>query len=123
MADEARSSRTRALATDALRKPHDLEAVDLEEITFRRYPRFSDLLRLFMLAVIKNLECRQLVILWRVKGMLSLLSGRRNWGTEVRKGFSSGSEAPTSWPALISLSPCLEAQIQPRSGVARVHPD
>lgn len=35
-----------------------LAAVGLEEITFRRYPRFSDLLRLFTLAVIENLGYR-----------------------------------------------------------------
>ena len=62
-------------------------AVGLEEITFRRYPRFSDLVRLFGLAVIENLGYRQLITLWRVKGMVAFLKKKKAWGAMVRKGF------------------------------------
>lgn len=63
-------------------------AVGLEEITFRRYPRFKDLLSLFMLAIIENLGYRQIVTFWRVKGMVSFFARKKSWGTAVRKGFS-----------------------------------
>jgi cellulose synthase/poly-beta-1,6-N-acetylglucosamine synthase-like glycosyltransferase len=63
-------------------------AVGLEEITFRRYPRFRDLLSLFMLAIIENLGYRQIVTFWRVKGMVSFFATKQSWGTAVRKGFS-----------------------------------
>lgn len=63
-------------------------AVGLEEITFRRYPRFRDLLSLFMLAIIENLGYRQIVTFWRVKGMVSFFARKKSWGTAVRKGFS-----------------------------------
>jgi cellulose synthase/poly-beta-1,6-N-acetylglucosamine synthase-like glycosyltransferase len=63
-------------------------AVGLEEITFRRYPRFKDLLSLFMLAIIENLGYRQIVTFWRVKGMVSFFARKKSWGGAVRKGFS-----------------------------------
>ncbi len=71
-------------------------AVGLEEITFRRYPRFLDLLRLFGLAVVENLGYRQLVTFWRVRGMVSFLRGKKAWGTMERKGFSSSAETTSS---------------------------
>lgn len=68
-----------------------IAAVALEEITFRRYPRTSDLAKLFGLAVIENLGYRQLVTFWRVRGTLGFLRGRRRqvWGDMARKGFEA----------------------------------
>ncbi len=67
-------------------------AVALEEITFRRYPRLSDLALLFGLAVIENFGYRQLVTIWRVKGMAAFLAKKKGWGEMVRKGFDLDSE-------------------------------
>lgn len=52
-------------------------AVALEEITFRRYPRATDLAKLFGVAVIENLGYRQLVAFWRARGTLRFLRERR----------------------------------------------
>ncbi len=64
-----------------------LAAVALEELSFRRYPRLVDLLKLFGLAALENLGYRQLNTWWRVKGTYSALRGRQTWGAMTRRGF------------------------------------
>ena len=66
-----------------------LSAVCLEELTFRRYPTKKDLVRLFFVGVLENLGYRQLNTYWRVKGLVSGLTGRGGWGVMTRKGFES----------------------------------
>jgi len=63
-------------------------AVGLEEISFRRYPRFRDLLHLFFLAVLENVGYRQLNSFWRVRGMVGFLRKQHGWGEMTRKGFA-----------------------------------
>jgi cellulose synthase/poly-beta-1,6-N-acetylglucosamine synthase-like glycosyltransferase len=65
-----------------------LSAVVLEELSFRRYPRLLDLVRLFGLAALENAGYRQLNTWWRVKGTVSALRGVQGWGKMTRKGFS-----------------------------------
>lgn len=65
-------------------------AVALEELTFRRYPRWLDLLRLFSASVVENLGYRQMNQWWRLKGTISVLRGTRHWGSSPRRGFTSG---------------------------------
>jgi len=65
-------------------------AVALEELTFRRYPRWLDLMRLFSAAIIENLGYRQLNQLWRLQGTVAMLRGRRHWGSPPRRGFEDG---------------------------------
>ncbi len=63
-------------------------SVVLEEISFRRYNKVTDLLRLFWLAVEENFGYRQLHTWWRLKGLISHLRGRMEWGDMKRKGFA-----------------------------------
>jgi cellulose synthase/poly-beta-1,6-N-acetylglucosamine synthase-like glycosyltransferase len=63
-------------------------AVALEELSFRRYPRAGDLLKLFALAVFENVGYRQLNVWWRVKGTISAVRGVESWGVMTRKGFA-----------------------------------
>jgi len=65
-----------------------LSAVALEELSFRRYPKLGDLLRLFWLAALENAGYRQMNTWWRVKGTWSALRGAQGWGKMTRKGFS-----------------------------------
>jgi cellulose synthase/poly-beta-1,6-N-acetylglucosamine synthase-like glycosyltransferase len=65
-----------------------LSAVALEELSFRRYPRLSDLLRLFCLALLENFGYRQLSAWWRLKGTISAIRGVQGWGHMTRKGFT-----------------------------------
>jgi cellulose synthase/poly-beta-1,6-N-acetylglucosamine synthase-like glycosyltransferase len=67
-----------------------LSAVAMEEMTFRRYPRFGHLLALAALAVVENLGYRQLATWWRVRGTISALRGVEGWGTMSRRGFGDG---------------------------------
>jgi len=62
-------------------------AVALEELTFRRYPRWVDLLRLFSAAVVENLGYRQLNQFWRLQGTIAVMRGVRHWGPQQRRGF------------------------------------
>ncbi len=62
-------------------------AVGLEELSFRRYPRFKDLLRLLGVAVSENFGYRQLSTYWRIRGMVANVRGAKAWGAMERKGF------------------------------------
>jgi len=61
-------------------------AVLLEELTFRRYPRFRDLLTLLGYAALENVGYRQLVLLYRVEGILKFLAGSRRWEKVAHAG-------------------------------------
>jgi len=63
-------------------------SVALEELTFRRYPHFRDLLQLFMIAIFENIGYRQLSIYWRIHGVYSYFRGTKGWGKMERKGFT-----------------------------------
>lgn len=64
-------------------------AVILEEVSFRRYPRLLDLLRLAMYGIVENFGYRQLMLWWRLRGSVDFLRGRADWGAMARRGFSS----------------------------------
>jgi arginine exporter protein ArgO len=65
-----------------------IAAVGLEELTFRRYPRFSDLTRLFGLAMLEHFGFRQLLTYWRVRGVISSWRRGKGWGEMRRRGFA-----------------------------------
>ncbi len=64
-------------------------AVILEEISFRRYPRVTDLLRLSAYAIVENLGYRQRETWWRVTGVVDFMKRRQEWGAVTRKGFDT----------------------------------
>ena len=57
----------------------------LEEITYRRYPKWSHLLRLLFYGVLENFGYRQINSLWRFQAVLKYLVGMRKW-EYVEKG-------------------------------------
>jgi cellulose synthase/poly-beta-1,6-N-acetylglucosamine synthase-like glycosyltransferase len=65
-----------------------LTAVLLEELSFRRYPSVTDLLKLAAYGVLENFGYRQLTMWWRFMGIVDFLRGRQAWGTMTRKGFT-----------------------------------
>lgn len=65
-------------------------AVTLEELSFHKYTRLSDLLRLFRVSITENLGYRQLNAYWRMKGLYSYLKGDHSWGEMTRTGFAIG---------------------------------
>jgi cellulose synthase/poly-beta-1,6-N-acetylglucosamine synthase-like glycosyltransferase len=68
---------------------NSIAAVGLEELTFRRYSRLRDLLRLMWLGIAENFGYRQLGMYWRLRGLLSARKAGKGWGAMVRKGFNT----------------------------------
>ncbi len=64
-------------------------AVLLEEISFHRYPRAGDLLRLMGYAVWENFGYRQLTLIWRMKGLIDHFRGVKTWGVTRKAGFAT----------------------------------
>ncbi|MEN8040102.1 MAG: glycosyltransferase [Actinomycetota bacterium] len=67
-------------------------AVALEELSFRRYLRFRDLMTLLGTAMLENFGYRQLTTIWRLRGMIDALRRDRSWGDMERTGFSKQSD-------------------------------
>jgi YaiO family outer membrane protein len=67
-------------------------AVLLEEISFRRYPYWLDLIKLIVCGILENFGYRQLLSLFKIKGFLDLLVFRRSWGDMERSGFKPGGD-------------------------------
>jgi cellulose synthase/poly-beta-1,6-N-acetylglucosamine synthase-like glycosyltransferase len=63
-----------------------LAAVGLEELSFRRYSRTRDFVRLLALSVIENFGYRQYLAMARFKGVIMAMLGRRSWGRMERRG-------------------------------------
>lgn len=60
----------------------------LEELSFRRFPRATDLLILMGAAIIENLGYRQINTLWRILAFRDFIRGNTAWGRMERKGFA-----------------------------------
>jgi cellulose synthase/poly-beta-1,6-N-acetylglucosamine synthase-like glycosyltransferase len=66
-----------------------IASVLLEELSFRRYLRLADVLRLLAAALLENFGYRQLTTWWRLRGTFDYWRGRTGWGTMARKGLST----------------------------------
>jgi cellulose synthase/poly-beta-1,6-N-acetylglucosamine synthase-like glycosyltransferase len=62
--------------------------VMLEELTFRRYSRRRDYLRLLSRAFIESLGFRQLTVWFRLQAFWKYLRGVQSWGAMTREGFA-----------------------------------
>jgi cellulose synthase/poly-beta-1,6-N-acetylglucosamine synthase-like glycosyltransferase len=69
-----------------------VSAVALEELTFRKYPRRREVLRLTLYSVLDNLGYRQLTNLWRLQGLWQFLRRERGWGHMPRRGFGASGQ-------------------------------
>jgi len=69
-------------------------AIGLEELSFRRYARWRDLVSLLGVAITENLGYRQLSTYWRIRGMVSKLGGATAWGAMERQGFRASRAGP-----------------------------
>ena len=70
-------------------------AILLEEVTFRRYRRQGDVLRLLMYAFAEGLGYRQMTVWYRLKSFWKVLRRDQRWGAMRREGF-----APAAAPAV-----------------------
>lgn len=62
-------------------------ALVLEEVSYGKYPRLRDILRLAGYSVAENFGYRQLTVWWRLKGIWQFLMKRKGWGQMTRTGF------------------------------------
>ena len=60
----------------------------MEEITYRRYQKISEVARLLLLCMLEFFPYRQFLVFWRVVAMIELLAGKRAWGRMRRRGFT-----------------------------------
>src|SRR5206468_7601150 len=68
-------------------------AVVLEEVSFRRYRRFTDMFRLLLFASLENFGYRQCTVWWRLKAFANVWKRVHVWGDMARKGFGKPSVA------------------------------
>ena len=68
-----------------------LAAILLEEISFRRYPAWEDLIKLLVFGVLENLWYRQLLAVFKVKAFWDFVTRTRKWGEMDRSGFRTAS--------------------------------
>lgn len=61
----------------------------LDELTFRRYARWQDVLVLMVFGIIENLGFRQYLTFIKVRALLEACFNRREWGVMTRVGFGS----------------------------------
>jgi cellulose synthase/poly-beta-1,6-N-acetylglucosamine synthase-like glycosyltransferase len=59
----------------------------MEERAFRRYPGWSDLIRLTLCAVVENVGYRQMLAVVRMRSWYTLARRKQHWGEMKRKGF------------------------------------
>lgn len=63
-----------------------LSAVLLEQLSFRKYPRRTDMLRLLWFALIEPFGYRQLTVWYRVLAFWNFARRNRRWGVMTREG-------------------------------------
>ncbi len=65
-----------------------MAAVLLEEWSLTKYPRVSDIIKLFLYSLTETIWYRPLTVLWRCEGIWQILRGDTSWGEMTRKGVS-----------------------------------
>ena len=66
-----------------------LSSLVLEELSVRKYPKYSHIIILFFFSIFENFGYRQLHTWWRFKGIIDYLKGKKEWGKMERKGITS----------------------------------
>jgi cellulose synthase/poly-beta-1,6-N-acetylglucosamine synthase-like glycosyltransferase len=64
-------------------------SIIMEETTFRKYTKFTDLLKMFMYSLLENIGYRQVTVFWRLKGFWNYFRGVKNWNKTKRVGFNT----------------------------------
>ena len=68
-------------------------AVLLEEITYKRYPKWGDMLRLIFISFVENLGYRQINSWWRSRALFYAIFKRGKWEVVKKKGFKRDAES------------------------------
>ena len=70
-----------------------LASLILEEVSFHRYDRWSELSLLICYCVLENFGYRQLTLYWRLRGTVDFLRKKSDWGAQQRVGFGASKES------------------------------
>jgi cellulose synthase/poly-beta-1,6-N-acetylglucosamine synthase-like glycosyltransferase len=65
-----------------------MAAVLFEEWSLSKYPKVSDVWKLFFYSLTETIWYRPLTVFWRCEGILQMLRGETSWGEMKRKGVS-----------------------------------
>ena len=68
----------------------------LEEITYRRYSNWRDVLRLLVYCFLEHFPYRQLNLLWRLQGMWRCFRRKSAWGELKRTGLTQAAATPAA---------------------------
>jgi cellulose synthase/poly-beta-1,6-N-acetylglucosamine synthase-like glycosyltransferase len=71
-----------------------IAGVFLAELTYRRYPKWSHLMKLLWYAVLENFCYRQINSFWRSQAFFQFLRGKTAWEHVAGKGADTTGEAP-----------------------------
>lgn len=63
-------------------------AIFIEEITYRRYPKLTSVMKLLLYGILENFGYRQINAWWRVQALFQLVSGKNSWGKIARRKFT-----------------------------------
>jgi len=69
-------------------------AVVLQELTYSRYRRSREVLRLIWLSIAESFGYRQLTVFWRLRGLVSGFRRDTVWGQMSRRGFTPATPLP-----------------------------
>jgi len=69
-----------------------LWAVVLEEVSFHRYRRFGDLVRLVLIATLENFGYHQCGVWWRLRAFFTRRGRKHGWGEMTRRGFETATK-------------------------------
>ena len=69
-----------------------LWAVVLEEVSFHRYRRFGDLVRLVLFATLENFGYHQCGVWWRLQAFFARRGRKHVWGEMTRRGFETATK-------------------------------
>ena len=69
-------------------------AVLFEEMTFHKYEKRRDVLKLIGTAFLEPFFYHPLTVMWAVKANFDYFTGKKGWGKMEREGFSNGHHAP-----------------------------
>jgi cellulose synthase/poly-beta-1,6-N-acetylglucosamine synthase-like glycosyltransferase len=67
---------------------YSMAAVLLEEWSLRKYPKVSDIAKLFIFSLTESFWYRPLTVIWRCHGLLDVIRNKKGWGDMQRKGVS-----------------------------------
>ncbi|MGE0360498.1 MAG: glycosyltransferase [Vicinamibacterales bacterium] len=75
-----------------------LAAILMEEVSFKRYRRPADTLRLVWFAFIEPFGYRQVTVWFRLKAFVRYFRGDHTWGRMLREGFGAAAEPAPAPP-------------------------